>query len=136
FLGVLNPNSPPFFTVVPTDTTANEGNTATIYSLASGAGPITYQWYDVTGGDPGVALVGQTSANLVLPSVTTSQSGSSYRVVATNPFGSTTSPATILPAAQLTANSGPISITRDLPSETLFYAGRTVSIAVGASGTS
>ncbi len=135
-LGVLNPNSPPFFTVVPADTTANEGTTATIYSLASGAGPITYQWYDVTGGDPGVALAGQTSANLVLPSVTTSQSGSSYRVVATNPFGSTTSPATVLPAAQLTVNSGPISITQDLPAETLFYAGRTVSIAVGASGTS
>lgn len=136
FLGVLNPNAPPFFTVVPTDTTANEGTTATIYSLATGPGPITYQWYDVTSGDPGTALVGQTSANLVFPSVTASQSGNSYRVVATNPYGSTTNPAVILPAAHLAVNSGPITITQNLPDETLFYAGRTVFIAVAASGTS
>ena len=134
-LGVLNPNSPPFFTVIPANTTANEGTTATIFSQATGAGPITYQWYDVTGGEPGVALAGQTSPNLVLPSVTTSQNGNSYRVVATNPYGSTTSPATVLPAAQLTVSSGPITYTQDLAPETLFYAGRTVSLAVTVSGT-
>lgn len=135
FLGVVNPNPPPAFTLSATDVTANEGTTATFTSLAVGPTPLTYQWYDVTGGDPGVALSGQTGPNLSLPNVTTAQNGASYRVVATNPYGSTTNPSPVLPAAQLTVNSGPVSIVQDLPTDTLSYEGRTVALSVGVTGT-
>jgi len=135
FLGVLNPNPPPTFTISPTDVSANEGTTATFTSLATGPGPITYQWYDVTGGDPGTLLSGETNPNLALSSVTPGQSGNRYRVVATNPNGSVTNPSPVLPGALLTVNSGAITIVQDLPSEILFYAGRTVSLSVGVAGT-
>lgn len=134
-LGVLNPNPPPAFTVSPTDVTANEGTTATFTSLAAGPAPLTYQWYDVTAGDPGVALSGETNPNLNLPSVTTGQNANRYRVVATNPNGSVTNPSPVLPGVQLTVNSGAVVISQDLPAELLFYAGRTAQLTVGVSGT-
>lgn len=134
-LGVVNPNPPPIFTISPTDVSANEGTTATFTSLATGPAPLTYQWYDVTSGDPGTLLVGKTSPNLSLSNVTPGQSGNRYRVVATNPYGSVTSPSLALPGAMLTVNSGAPTIVQDLPSEVLLYAGRTVSLAVGVAGT-
>jgi len=91
-LGVVNPNPPPIFTLSPTDVSANEGTTATFTSLAVGPAPLTYQWYDVTAGDPGVLLAGKTSPNLALNNVTTDMNGNRYRVVATNPYGSVTNP--------------------------------------------
>ncbi|HYG24758.1 MAG TPA: hypothetical protein VEH04_18460 [Verrucomicrobiae bacterium] len=135
FLGVVNPNSPPNFVVSPTNTMGNEGASATFYSTAVGPGPITYQWYNVTAGEPGVAIGGQTGQNLTLNGLTLAQNGTMYRVVATNPYGSTTNPATILPAAQLTVSSGGISYVEDLPAEILFYVGRTVSLHTVVSGT-
>lgn len=136
FLGVLNPNPPPSFTLSPTDISANEGTTATFTSLATGPAPLTYQWYDVTSGDPGTLLAGQTGPNLSLNNVTPAQSGNRYRVVATNPYGSVTNPSPALPGALLTVNSGAITIVQDLPTEAIFYAGRTVSLSVGVAGTS
>lgn len=133
-LGIANPNPPPAFTIVPTDVAANENADATFTSLATGPGPITYQWYDVTGGDPGVAI-GGNSANLTLPNVTVAQSGSRYRVVATNPNGSTTSPSIALPGAELTVTSGAPFVTQDLPLEELGYAGRTLTLSAVFGGT-
>jgi len=135
-LGVINPNPPPIFTTPVADVTANEGTTATFVSLAVGPATLTYQWYDVTAGDPGTLLVGKTNPNLDLTSVTLGQSGNRYRVVATNPYGSTANPATALPGALLTVNSGPVSIVQDLAAQYLFYAGRTESLSIGVAGTS
>ncbi|HTI99344.1 MAG TPA: hypothetical protein VL527_10720 [Dongiaceae bacterium] len=135
-LGAANPNPPPNFTVSPTDVAANEGTTATFTSLAVGAAPLTYQWYDVTAGDPGTLLPGKTGANLQLASVTQAQNGSRYRVVATNPYGSVTNPAPALPGVILTVDSGPVTIITDLPAEALFYAGRTEHLTIGVTGTS
>jgi hypothetical protein len=134
FLGIVNPNPPPSFSIVPTDVSANENANATFTSLATGPGPISYQWYDVTGGDPGVAI-GGNNANLTLPNVTVAQSGSRYRVVATNPNGSTTSPSTALPGAELTVTSGAPYVTQDLPLEELGYAGRTLTLSAVYGGT-
>lgn len=134
-LGVLNPNPPPSFSLSPVDVSANEGTTATFTSLAVGAATLTYQWYDVTAGDPGVLLVGKTSPNLALSNVTPGQSGTSYRVVATNPYGSVTNPSPTLPGALLTVNSGGPTVVQDLPAELVFYAGRTAALAVGVAGT-
>ncbi len=135
-LGVLNPTPPPIFTVSPTDITANEGTTATFTSLAVGPAPLTYQWYDVTAGDPGTLLVGKTNPNLQLSSVTLAQSGSYYRVVATDPYGSVTNPSPALPGAMLTVNTGPVSFDQDLAAEFQFYAGRTESLSVVVTGSS
>jgi len=135
FLGIVNPNPPPTFTVSPTDVSANEGAAATFTSLATGAAPITYQWYDVTAGDPGTSIPSATSPNLTLNSVTTGMSGNLYRVVATNPSGSVTNPSPALPGAQLTVSSGAPTVVQDLPAEVLFYAGRTLSLSVGVAGT-
>lgn len=137
FLGVVNPNPPPRFTLSPVNVSANEGTTATFTSLATGAAPLAYRWYEVTGGDPGVLLAEQTGPNLVLPNVTVAQNGSSYRVVAYNPYGAVTNPAPSQPGVQLTVNSGPVYLSPDgdLPTETVGYAGRTVRLSVGAVGT-
>jgi hypothetical protein len=67
FLGVVNPNPPPRFTLSPVNVSANEGTTATFTSLATGAAPLAYRWYEVTGGDPGVLLAEQTGPNLSFP---------------------------------------------------------------------
>lgn len=135
-LGIVNPNPPPTFTISPTDISANEGTTATFTSLATGPAPLTYQWYDVTAGDPGTLLVGQTNPNLNLPSVTAGQSGNRYRVVATNPNGSTTNPIPAVSGVQLTVNTGPVAISQDLQPGYLFYAGRTAQLAIGVTGSS
>ena len=135
-LGILNPTPPPSFAANVADVSANEGSTATFISSAVGPAPLTYQWYDVTAGDPGTAILNKTNANLVLPGVTAGQNGNRYRVVATNPYGSTTNPAPALPGAQLTVTTGPVSIVQDLPAESLFYAGRTGSLTVQVAGTS
>lgn len=135
-LGVVNPNPPPTFTISPTDVTANEGTTATFTSLATGPAPLTYQWYDVTAGDPGVLLGGQTSPNLSLPNVTLAQNGNRYRVVATNPNGSVTNPSPASLGAQLTVVSGPVFISQDLQGPYVFYAGRTAQLAIGVGGSS
>jgi hypothetical protein len=126
---------PPGFVSGPTNLTVNEGTTAVFSSLAIGPAPVTYQWYDVTFGDPGTALPGQTSSNLVLANVTAGMSGTTYRVVATDPYGSTVNPDTSLPAVQLTVNSGPPSIAVDAPASLFVYAGRSVVIPVTVSGT-
>jgi len=135
FLGVVNPNPPPSFTIAPSNVSANEGTTATFHSLAVGPAPITYQWYDVTFGDPGVLLGGQVNPDLSLPNVTTAQNGNTYRVVATNPYGSVTNPSPVLPGAQLTVNSGAPFVVQDLPAELVAYSGRAYSLAVEVIGT-
>ena len=125
----------PLFNVVPTNTIAAEGSTATLYSSAYGPAPLTYQWYDVTAGDPGTALPGRTTANLSFPNAATSLNGTVYRVVASNPYGSTTSPPTTGLGAQLTIVSGPPQILVDIPSSQLVYAGGTLTLSVTVGGT-
>ncbi len=129
---------PPVFSYGPTNTTVNEGGTAIFYSSAYGPGPITYQWYNVTAGEPGVPVPGPigTSNNLVLSPVTLAMNGSSYRVAASNPYGSVTNPdPNALPAVQLTINSGPPFFITDLPASSVVYAGRTLTLTVETGGT-
>ena len=71
------------------------GGTATLtVSAQSTAGPISYQWQVLLGGN-WTNLLGATSATLTLPQVTTNTSGS-YRAIVSNVNGSTVSqPATL-----------------------------------------
>ena len=122
---------PPIFSLSPTNITVGEATTATLYSSAYGAGTITYQWYDVTGGDPGTPVSGQTSSNLTFNSVSTAQNGTSYRVVATTAFGSVTS----TPPATITVVSGPPTLITDIAPTNIVYAGGNVTLTTRVVGT-
>jgi hypothetical protein len=126
---------PPIFTLVPTNTTTGEGGPATFFSSAYGAGTVTYQWYDVTAGDPGTPLAGKTAANLNFPAAAIGLNGTIYRVVASNPYGSTTSPPTTGAGATLTVIGGQPQFLTDIPATNLVYAGKTVVYAPKVVGT-
>jgi uncharacterized repeat protein (TIGR03803 family) len=71
------------------------GTNATISVMATGAGPLTYQWQL-----NGVNINGATAAALTLNNITASNAGS-YTVVVSNPGGSVTSTATTLTVTNL-----------------------------------
>ena len=77
--------APPTFVQQPASTEVLQGSSVTLNSLASGSGPITYQWSFY-----GTNLPGGTRSQLVLTSVTPATAGP-YFVVAANTFGATTS---------------------------------------------
>ena len=80
------------------------GKTATITVVPDGTAPLTFQWqYAATPSATPTALTGATAttAALVIPNLTTANSGI-YTCVITNAFGSITSP-----SATLTAGSAP-----------------------------
>lgn len=134
-LGVTNPNSVPTIVQAPVDTTVNENTTATFSVTAVGPGTLSYQWYNVTAGDPGTLLGGQTTATLTLPGVTAAMNGNKYRVVVTSEHGSVTAPSTTIPGAQLNVNSGTPLIQTELATEGVVYAGRTAVLPVTIVGT-
>ena len=77
--------TPVTFTLQPQNTNAIVAGTVQFSVVASGTGPISYQWYFQSN-----ALDSATSSNLVLNDVTTNQFGN-YFVVASSPFNSATS---------------------------------------------
>ncbi|MGA2247258.1 MAG: choice-of-anchor tandem repeat GloVer-containing protein [Verrucomicrobiota bacterium] len=83
----LSITGPPAVVASTTNTTALVGGTATLGVAASGAQPLTYQWYfhgmNLTDG-PNVS--GSTNAELVLLNLTAAQAGS-YSVTVTNSAG-------------------------------------------------
>lgn len=96
---LLTVNAPtviaPAFTTQPASITVNAGATAVLNSTATDA--ISYRWQR-NGSD----LAGATSANLVLSGVTATQAAS-YRVLATNAAGTTTSNAATLSVSNVAA---------------------------------
>lgn len=110
----------PAIAVPPTDRTLAAGNNAILSVVATGTGPLTFQWKK-----EGVDLGGATGAVLILPGAQTTASGN-YSVVVSGPGGSpatsssvvlTVNPVvaptiTALPvAAQVTAASTTFSVT-------------------------
>jgi len=87
-LKVIVPTSPPIITQQPQDLTVTNGNPASFTNLASGTGPLYYQWYYNTN----TPVSGGTNAILRIASATTNQAGY-YSVVVTNSAGSVTSSA-------------------------------------------
>jgi len=69
----------------PAAQTVALGGAASFSVVASGSGPLTYQWQK-----DGVALAGATSATLLLPNLAAGAAGT-YRVVVANATGSVTS---------------------------------------------
>jgi hypothetical protein len=118
----LTVDVPPTIITQPQNQTATQGQSATFSVVASGTGPLGYQWYF-----NGTALSGDTSSALTLSNVQTNNAGT-YTVVVSNVAGSVTSA-----AATLTVNIPPGITTQPL-SQTEAE-GQNVRFSVVASGT-
>ncbi|HET7206523.1 MAG TPA: choice-of-anchor D domain-containing protein [Terriglobales bacterium] len=90
----------PTITTQPASQTLTAGQTATFTVVASGTAPLSYQWQK-----NGVNISGATSSSYTTPATTTTDSGSTFRVVVSNSAGSATSN-----AATLTVNAPAINV--------------------------
>ena len=118
----LTVNTGPSITTQPASQTVNVGQTATFTVMATGAPPLSYQWQKNQ-----VNIAGATSASYTTPATTSADSGTSFRVIVTNPVTSVTSN-----AATLTVNAGP-SITTQPASQTV-NVGQMATFTVVATG--
>jgi len=89
-VATLTVNIPPAITTPPQSQTKLAGQDVALSVVATGTGPLGYQW-----NFNGTNLVGATSATLLLAAVQSAASGS-YTVAVTNMAGTTTSVAAIL----------------------------------------
>ena len=91
--GTANPV--PTITTQPASRTVYVGANAYFTVSAQGTAPITYQWYQISGGVTNT-LTGATNAYLVIPNAQLANSGSTYGVKVINMAGSVNSmPATL-----------------------------------------
>ncbi|PWU16452.1 MAG: hypothetical protein C5B50_13470 [Verrucomicrobia bacterium] len=118
---------PPILTLQPSNTVADEGTTAQLFSSAIGTTPLAYQWYDTSTGP----LAGQTSATLTINNVPSSDDGHYFYVTVTNLYGSATST-----NALLSVPAGPPSIQTDLqPLMASNYVGTPFGYTIYVTGT-
>ncbi len=119
----INYVAAPVITTHPSNQTVTVGGSVTFTVVASGVGPLMYQWVKDTDGN---AVSGATSASLTINPVALGDSGS-YACFVENAGGQVRSN-----YASLTVNSPPV-ITGN-PSGTIGCAGVTVTLTVAASG--
>src|SRR5947207_10272939 len=116
----------PTITTQPANQTVTAGQTATFTVVAGGTAPLSYQWQRNS-----VNIAGATAANYTTPATTSSDSGSTFRVVVTNTAGTVTSA-----AATLTVSAAAVAPTiTTQPVNQTVTAGQTATFAVVASGT-
>jgi hypothetical protein len=87
----------PTITTQPGNQTVTAGQTATFTVVAAGTAPLSYQWQK-----NGANIAGAAAASYTTPATTTSDSGSTFRVIVNNIAGTVTSA-----AATLTVNPAP-----------------------------
>jgi hypothetical protein len=116
----------PSITTQPASQSVTAGQTASFGVAVTGTAPLSYQWQKNSAN-----IAGATSSSYTTPATTTSDSGSTFRVVVSNSAGSATSN-----AATLTVNAATVapSITTQPASQTV-TAGQTASFSVAATGT-
>ena len=116
----------PSIATQPASQSVTVGQTASFSVVATGTGPLTYQWKKNN-----VAISGATFSSYTTPATATSDSGALFTVSVSNTAGSATST-----AATLTVNAGAVapSITTQPASETV-TAGQAASFSVSATGT-
>ena len=90
----------PAVTAEPQDQAVALGQSATFTVLASGSGPLTYQWQKNS-----VMIPGATASSYTTPSAAMSDIGSSFDVVVSDAAGSVVSSAATLTVSASTANS-------------------------------
>jgi Immunoglobulin domain/Immunoglobulin I-set domain len=119
----LTVNTAPLITTQPANQTVNVGQTASFSVVASGTGPLTYQW-----SKNGTPIAGATSTTYTTPAAVSGDSGSHFTVTVTNASGTvTSSPAT------LTVNTPPTITTQ--PASQTVTVGQTATFSVVATGT-
>ena len=116
-------SAPPSLAVQPVSQTVIAGNGVTFTVVATGTGPLAYQWRRND-----VPLTGATGSSLTLAKLAAGDAGA-YTVVVSNAAGSVTSVAAILTVAVLppTLTTSPVAQTA--------VAGNAVSFSVTAAGT-
>jgi Bacterial Ig-like domain (group 2)/PQQ enzyme repeat len=102
----------PSITTQPANQTVARGQRATFTVVATGTAPLTYQWKE-----NGAAVSGAMSSTYTTPPTTSSDNGSQFKVVVSNPTGSVTSNAASLTVTSATLTS--LSITPTNPSATV-----------------
>ena len=116
----------PSIVTQPSSQTVTAGQTATFAAVAGGTAPLGYQWQK-----SGANIAGATSASYTTPAMTTTDSGSTFRVVVTNTAGTVTSA-----AASLTVSATAVAPTiTTQPVNQTVTAGQTATFAVVAGGT-
>src|ERR1019366_9059531 len=84
---------------------------------ADGTTPLTYQWYK------GTAPIAGATSDIMTFTCAYADNGANYKVVVTNLYGSATSaPAALTVMTDLTLESSPASITRNVGSKAAFIA--------------
>ena len=92
----------PAFDVQPVSVTNSPGSTVSLTAHAVGTAPLTYQWYFNS-----AAVAGATNGTLTYTNVQFSKAGS-YKIIATNSYGSATSSVVLLVLTNGAAN--PVSV--------------------------
>lgn len=113
----------PVITTQPTAVVVEDGQTAMFSVVASGAGPLAYQWLR-----NGVAVTGATNSTYTLAAAST-DNGAQFSVRVLNPSGQTPSN-----AVTLTVTPATVSIARG-PDAAAVVSGNPVTFSVFASGT-
>ena len=120
----LTVDSPPTITVQPADETVALTKTATFSVTATGAAPLSYQWFKGNN-----LIANATSSTYTTPPTTAADSGDTFQVQVTNPGGMTPSN-----TATLTVDPPP-SITSQPQSEIVDVT-KTATFSVSATGVS
>jgi Immunoglobulin domain/Immunoglobulin I-set domain len=122
----VNPNAPLIVTQ-PANQTVTVGQTATFSVTATGAAPLTYQWYK-----GGVAISGATSSTYTTPATVIGDNGSLFTVTVANSLGTVTSgPATLT----VNAASPTLPAITTQPASQTVTAGQSATFSVTATGT-
>jgi Abnormal spindle-like microcephaly-assoc'd, ASPM-SPD-2-Hydin len=106
-LTVVAPVVPPTITTQPASQTVALNQAALFSVVASGTGPLTYQWQK-----SGLAISGATASTYTTPATTSADNGSQFTVVISNSSGKVTSAAamlTVKSAGQLSASPTSLS---------------------------
>ena len=132
--GVFSIAAPPVITVLPQNTAATNGGSATFNVTASGSLPLTYQWVQVGAGSLtdgvtawGSMISGSLTTSLTISGVTNNDLGN-YQVIITNIYGTVTSSVANL------AMATPPQITTPPSSVGPLSSGDTAKFSVIASG--
>lgn len=116
-------NRTPVISSQPGSRTVTSGSPAVFNVSASGAGPLQYQWER-----NGVDISGATSSSYTFPGASTSDSGSRFRVVVSNNYGSVTSNIATL---TVTSNRAPTGTISSPAAGVLYSAGQSFTYAGG-----
>lgn len=100
FKSLTTPNIAPLITAQPKGATVKVGKKISLYVSATGATPMTYQWYK-----NGVAISGATAATYEVASATDADGGD-YTVIVTNKLGTATSAVATITTSILSAYLG------------------------------